>query len=72
MYLVTYTLLNLVEDILSHRMKGYKQINVKFANNLYRRPVDLYESDFSMINKAHVMNLMLLMSLDLKNLGIFH
>ena len=29
-------------------MKGYTQINVIYANKLYRRPVNQYESDFSM------------------------
>ena len=34
-------------------MKGYKQINLQYENELYRRPVNQYESDSSMINKDH-------------------
>ena len=41
-------------------MKGYTQINVIYANKLYRRPANQYESDSSMTNKAHDTNLMLL------------
>ena len=40
-------------------MKGYKHINVKYANGLYRRPANQYESDSSMTNKVHETNLML-------------
>ena len=53
-------------------MKGYTQINVIIANKLYRRPANQYESDSSMTNKVHDINLMLLVFLDLKKLGIFH
>ena len=53
-------------------MKGYTQINAIYANTLYRGPANQYESDSSMTNKVHDTNLMLLVSLDLKNLGIFH
>ena len=47
-------------------MEGSKQINVKYANKLYLRPVDQYESDSSMTNKVHDINLMLLVYLDIK------
>ena len=47
-------------------MKGYTQINVIYANKLYRRPANQYESDSSMTNKVHDTNLMLLVFLDLK------
>ena len=47
-------------------MKGYTQINVKYANKLYRRPANQYKSDFSMTNKVHDTNLMRLVFLDLK------
>ena len=50
-------------------MKGYTQINVIYANKLYRRPANQYESDYSMSNKVHDTNLMLLMFLDLKKVG---
>ena len=52
-------------------MEGSTQINVKYANKLYRRPANQYESDFSLTNKVHDTNLMLLVFLDLKKLGIF-
>ena len=54
------------EGILSFWMKGYTQINVIYANKLYRRPANQYESDFSTANKVHDANLMLLVFLDLK------
>ena len=44
-------------------MKGYKQINATYANKLHYRPVNQYESDFSMSNKVHDTNLMLLVFL---------
>ena len=47
-------------------MKGYTQINVIYSDKLYRRPVNQYESDFSMTNKGHDTNLMLLVFFDLK------
>ena len=47
-------------------MKGYTQINVAYANMLYRRPANQYESDSSMTNKVHDTNVMLLMFPDLK------
>ena len=47
-------------------MKGYTKINVIYANKLYRRPANQYESDFSMTNEVHDANLTLLVSLDLK------
>ena len=40
---------------------------VIYANKLYRRLANKYESDSSMTNKVHDTNLMLLVSLDLKN-----
>ena len=46
-------------------MKGYEQINIKYANKLYRIPASQYESDTSMTNKVHDTNLMLLVFLDL-------
>ena len=46
-------------------MKGYKQINATYTNKLYRRPVNLYESDFSMTTKFHDTNLMPLVFVDL-------
>ena len=49
-----------VEEILSHRMKGYKQINVKQANVLHSRPAKQYEIDFSMTGEVHETNLILL------------
>ena len=53
-------------------MKGYTQINVIYANKLYRRPANQYESDFSMANEVHDTNLMPLAFLDLKKYGILH
>ena len=53
-------------------MKGYIQINVMYANKLYRRPANQYESDSSMTNKFHDTNMMLLVFPDLKKYGIFH
>ena len=38
-------------------MKGYKQINVKSADELYSRPAKQYESDSRMTNEAHDTNL---------------
>ena len=55
-YLLFFKLLN----------EGYTLINVIYANMLYRRPVNQYESDSSMTNKVHETNLMLLEFLDLK------
>ena len=54
-------------------MKGYIQINVIYANKLYRanRTANQHESDFLMTNKVHDTNLMLLVFLDLKKYGIF-
>ena len=52
-------------------MKGYKQINVKYANGLYRRPAKQYESDSSMTNEVHDTNLNILVFLNLKKWGIF-
>ena len=46
-------------------MNGYKQIHVKYANKLYRRPDNQYESVSSMTNKVHDINLMRLVYLDL-------
>ena len=51
-------------------MKGYPQINVMYANKLYRRPANQYESDSSMSNKVHDTNLMRPVLLDLKKVGI--
>ena len=48
-------------------MKSYKQINVKLANGLYRRPVKQYCSDSSMTNKVLDTNLILLEFLNLKS-----
>ena len=62
--------ISLVEEILSYWLKGYTQINFIYANKLYRRPVNQYESDFSMTNKVHITNLLLLVFLDLKKQGI--
>ena len=53
-------------------MKGYTQINVIYADKLYRRPANQYGSDFSMTKEVHDKNLMLLVFLDLKKYGIFH
>ena len=53
-------------------MKGYAQINVVYANVLYRTLANQYESDFSMANKVHDTKMMLLVFLNLKNDGIFH
>ena len=47
-------------------------MNVIYANKLYRRPVNQYESDSSITNKVHDTNLMLLAFLDFKKWGIFH
>ena len=47
-------------------MKGYTQINIIYANKLYRRPANQYESGFSMTNGVRDTNLMLLLFLDLK------
>ena len=47
-------------------MKEYTQINIIYANKMYRRPANQYESDSSMINKVLDTNLMLLTFLDLK------
>ena len=47
-------------------MKEYTQINVIYANKLYCRPANQYESDSSMTNKVHDTNLMRLLFLDLK------
>ena len=47
-------------------MKGYTQINVIYANKLYRRPSNQYENDSSMTNIVHDTNLMPLVFLDLK------
>ena len=55
-----------IKEILSYWMKGYTQINVIYANKLYPRPGNQYESDSSMTNKVHDTNLMLLVFLDLK------
>ena len=41
-------------------------MNVLYANKLYHRPANQYESDSSIINKVHESNLMLLVFLDLK------
>ena len=46
-------------------MKGYIQINVIYANKLYRKPANQYESDSSMTGKVYDTNLMLLVFLDL-------
>ena len=53
-------------------MKGYTQIIVIYANKLYRRPANQYESDSLIANKVHDTNLMPLVFLDLKKKGIFH
>ena len=50
-------------------MKGYTQINVIYANKLYRRPANQYESDSSMTNKVHDTNLMHLFFVDLKSVA---
>ena len=47
-------------------MKGYTHINVIYANKLYCRPANQYESETLMTNKVHDTNLMLLVFLDLK------
>ena len=46
-------------------MNGYTQINVKKANQLYRRPANKNESNSSLTNKVHDTHLMLLAFLDL-------
>ena len=43
-------------------MKGYKQINIKYAKKLYHRPTNQCERDSSMTNKVHDINLMSLIS----------
>ena len=53
-------------------MAGYTPINVIYAIKLYHIPANQYESDSSMTNEVHDTNLMLLVLLDLKVLGIFH
>ena len=53
-------------------MKGYTQINVKYANKLYRRPANQYESDSSMTNEVQDTNLMLIVFHDLKKYGILN
>ena len=50
-------------------MKGYIQINVKYANKVYRRPVNQCESDSLMTNKVHGTYLMCLVFLNLKKVG---
>ena len=40
-------------------------MNVMYANKLFRRPANQYESDSSMTNKVHDTNLMFLVFLDL-------
>ena len=47
-------------------MKGYTQITVIYANKLYRRPANQYDSDASMANEVHDMHSMLLVFIDLK------
>ena len=47
-------------------MKGYAKINVIYANMLYHRPANQYESDFSMTNKVHDTKMMLVVFPDLK------
>ena len=49
--------------ILSHRMNGYIQINVKKANLPYHKPANQNECIFSMTNNVHGTHLMLLGSL---------
>ena len=41
-------------------------INVKYANKLYHRPANQYESESSMTNKIYDTNLILFVFLDLK------
>ena len=53
-------------------MNWYTQINAKWANLLYQKPVNQNESNSSMTNKVHEIHLMLLVFLDLKKSGIFH
>ena len=65
-YEFSHLIISLVEEILSYWMKGYTQINVMYANKLYRRPANPYESDSTMTNKVHGTNLMFLVFLDLK------
>ena len=52
-----------VIEILSNRMNGYIQINVKTANLAYHKPANQNECFFSMTNKVHSTHLMLLGSL---------
>ena len=47
-------------------MEGYTQINVIYANKLYHRPANQYESDSSMTKEVNGTNLMLQVSVDLK------
>ena len=47
-------------------MNGYKQINLKYTNKVYRRPANQYESGSPMTNQVHDTNLMLFVFLDLK------
>ena len=47
-------------------MKGYTQINVIYANKLYRISANQYVSDSLMTNKIHDINLIFLVFLDLK------
>ena len=49
-----------VIKILSHRMNGYIQINVKKANLPYHKAANQNECIFSMTNKVHSTHLMLL------------
>ena len=49
-----------VIEILSLRMNGYIQINVKTANLTYHKPANQNECFFSMTNKVHGTHLMLL------------
>ena len=65
-YEFSHLIIPLIEEILSYWMKGYTQINVIYANKLYRRPANKLESDSSMTNGVHDTNLMILVFLDLK------
>ena len=47
-------------------------MNVIYANKLYRRPANQYESDSTITNKIHDSNLMPLVFLDLKKYRIVH
>ena len=66
MNLVTETFLKERKESLCHRMKGYKQINVKYASEQYYRPSNEYENDSSMTNKVNGTNLMHVLLLGLK------